>query len=116
MPFAPDDIVRIIAVEPGSMVASYLGSEGRVVSKHPGLPLYDVELDVGRATPDRGGQLGPRFIFKEAQLAPDVTEHMIEAVIPAVRKAHPGVDRTEINHPELWKTIYRAMREARFKR
>lgn len=116
MPFEPEDIVRIIAVEPGSMVASYLGSEGRVLSKHPDLPLYEIELDAGRATPARGGQLGPRFIVKEAHLAPDVTEQMIEAgeaVVDQHRRANPSMDI--FGDAEI-KAIYRAMRAARFDR
>ena len=107
MPFKPDDIVRVIAVEPGAMISSYLGAEGRVLSKHPELPLYEIELDAGRATPDRGGQLGPRFIVKENCLDPDVTKQMIAAVRKLVDNALGDA---------MIVGIYRAMREARFKR
>lgn len=121
MPFAPDDIVRIIAVEPGSMVESYLGCEGRVLSKHPGLPLYEIEIDAGRATPDRGGQLGPRFILKEAQLDPDVTPAMLTAAAETFAEYEctlpaDGMTGVASMTEALATAIYRAMRAARFKR
>lgn len=110
--FAIDDIVRVIGVVPGTMIESYLGSEGRVIDMHPKLPLYTVELDVGRRNIDRGGQLGPRFVVKEEHLDPDVTEKMIEAGLDLLPDAIPYWD----DQKKIVAAIYRAMRAARFER
>ena len=118
MTFQPDDIVRIVAIEPGSMVESYLGCEGRVLAKHPELPLYTVEIDVGRRNLDRAGQMGPHFVLREDQLFPEVTAKMLAAGFAAVRAASEIAAETLIppTPDELHKLIYRAMREARFER
>lgn len=109
MEYKPDDLVRIIAVKPGTMIESYLGSEGRVISRSLDGLFYEVELDVGRANLDRGGQIRPRFIVREEQIIPDVTERMLEAAF--------GAALGEIeNSEEYFRAIYRAMRVARFER
>lgn len=114
MAYEPEDLVRVIAVKPGSMIESYLGYEGRVIGKHLEHPLYEIELDVGRANVDRAGQLGPRFIVREDQLDPDVTEKMIEAA-RAPFADDPNHLLTEDFDVVVTK-VYRAMRAARFER
>lgn len=119
--FAIDDVVRLVAIKPGTSIESYLGSEGRVVDKHPELPLYTVELDVGRANVDRAGQLGPRFIVREDHLDPEVTEKMIEAAVNAFAEYEaslPADGETGVSNmsDELARIVYRAMRAARFER
>jgi hypothetical protein len=112
--FAQDEVVRLIAVDPTTMLAPYLGQEGRIVDHLPESGLYIVEFDVGRATPDRGGQLGPRFVVKDEWLDPEVTEKMQAAakmVIEAAAALTGFVDDAAVAAD-----VYRAMRRARFER
>lgn len=116
MPYKPDDIVRVIGVRPGTMIESYLGSEGRVIAQRGDDPLYLVELDVGRANVDRGGQLGPRFICREEDLLPEVTVKMIEAAATAESAYMDECDGGGFDPDEHVRRMYRAMRAARFER
>lgn len=115
--YKKDDVVRIVRCDPGAMIGPYLGSEGVVVDASEDKPgLYMVELDIGRAQPDRGGQMGPRFIVREDMIEPDVTEAMLKA---AAKVAGIWDDKQDIgtgsieSEVGLFRDIYRAMRAAR---
>lgn len=119
MTYQPNDIVRIIRCDPGAMIGSFVGCEAVVLEAHHDKPgLYAVEIDLGRIRPDRGGQMGPRFIVREDMIEPDVTEAMIAAAIDTFERTETRLEDASAcaSYAELARRTYRAMRAARLKR